>query len=99
MKKVIVIGGGFAGSHIAKELQNEFDVTLIDSKDYFEFTPSILRSIVKPSHVKEIQVLHAHYLPKCKIIVGCVEEVSKEYVKLKDEKIFYDYLVIASGSS
>ena len=36
MKKVLIIGGGFAGSIITKKLENKFDVTLIDSKDYFE---------------------------------------------------------------
>ena len=42
MKKLIILGGGFAGAKIAKALENIYDVILIDSKDYFEFTPGIL---------------------------------------------------------
>ena len=64
MKKVVVIGGGFAGAYIARHLEKDFDVTLIDTKDYFEFTPGILRTIVFPKHMKRIQVLHTHYLHK-----------------------------------
>ena len=100
MKRIIVIGGGFAGSHIARELENKFNVTLIDSKDYFEFTPGILRTIVEPEHIKRIQILHTHYLKKARIINGCVEEINKKHIILTDnEKIPFDYLVICSGSS
>lgn len=100
MKKVIIIGGGFAGSFVARKLEREkFDVTLIDTKDYFEFTPSILRTIVEPEHIKKIQVLHRHYLKKTKIIIGEVREISKNSVKVDSKKLNFDYLVIASGSS
>ena len=100
MKEIVVIGGGFAGSHIARELEDKFNVTLIDSKDYFEFTPGILRTIVEPEHIKKIQLLHTHYLKKAKIIVGCVKTITKDYVTLEDNKqIHFDYLVICSGSS
>lgn len=99
MKKLVILGGGFAGAKIAKSLENHFEVTLIDSKDYFEFTPGILRSIVKPDHLKKIQVIHNHYLKKAKVIVECIKEVSKNYVLTDKSKIKFDYLVIALGSS
>lgn len=99
MKNAIVIGGGFAGSLAAKKLEKKFNVTLIDTKNYFEFTPGVLRSIVKPEHVKKIQVLHSHYLQRAKIIIGKVEEVTKKYVSVNKRKIHFDYLVISSGSA
>ena len=34
MKKIVIIGGGFAGSHIARNLEDKFEVILIDSKNY-----------------------------------------------------------------
>ena len=99
MKKLVILGGGFAGAKIAKALENKFEVTLIDSKDYYEFTPGILRSIVKPTHLKKIQVIHNHYLKKAKVIVECIKEVSKNYVLTDKSKIKFDYFVIALGSS
>jgi len=105
MKKIVIIGGGFAGSLIAKKLEKEkFEVILIDTKNYFEFTPSILRTIVEPQHIKKIQVIHSHYLHKTRVIVGEVKEISKEKVKVRypnnsKKTIDFDYLVIASGSS
>ena len=100
MKKLVIIGGGFAGAKIAKALESEFNVTLIDSKDYFEFTPSILRAIVKTKHLKKIQILHKYYLKKSKIIKGCVKEINKDKVILENNsQLKFDYLVICSGSN
>ncbi len=97
-KRVIVIGGGFAGSYVAQSLERYFEVILIDGKDYFEFTPGILRSIVKPEHMQKIQVLHTHYLRRARVILGCVREISDRYVIVGKEKLAFDYLVICSGS-
>jgi len=98
-KQVVIIGGGFAGSLAARELEKDFFVTLIDSKDYFEYTPSILKTIVEPEHLKNIQVLHHHYLQNSRIINGTVTSINGTEVYTAKEKIKFDYLVIASGSS
>ncbi|MBS3099273.1 FAD-dependent oxidoreductase [Candidatus Pacearchaeota archaeon] len=98
-KKIIILGGGFAGSHVAKRLDKYFSVTLIDTKNYFEFTPGVLRTIVEPSHIKKIQVLHNHYLKWARIIIGKVDGIRKDFVSIGKQKIEFDYLVIASGSN
>ncbi len=99
MKKVVVMGGGFAGALIAKKLEHDFDVILIDSKIYFEYTPSILRSVINPKILDKIRVPHKNYLRKSNIIMGRVDEVNKNYVKVGKNKVNYDYLVICSGSN
>jgi len=97
MKKLVVVGGGFAGSFIARELQRDFNVVLIDTKEYFEFTPSILRCLVDREHLKNIEVRHGLYF-KGEIIIGGVNEVFLDCVVVNGKKINYDYLVICSGS-
>lgn len=99
MKRVVVIGGGFAGTCVAQQLQRYFSVTLIDSKSYFEFTPGILRTIVEPKHWESIRVLHRQYLRHARIIVGVVTSVSAGEVCAGRQKIPFDYLAICSGSS
>jgi len=99
MKKLVIIGGGFTGSHCAKKLGEKFETVLIDDKDYFEFTPSILRTIVEPKHIKKIQVLHTHYLTKTEIIRGCVTNIADNHVYTNNKKFYFDYLIISSGSS
>ncbi|NJO90468.1 MAG: RNA 3'-terminal phosphate cyclase [Chloroflexia bacterium] len=61
--------------------ENIFDVTLIDTKDYFEFTPGILRTIVEPKHARSVQQLHSHYLSRAKIVVGEVKNISKNFTR------------------
>jgi len=99
MKKVVVIGGGFAGSFITKRLENRFDVTLIDNKEYFEFTPGVLRTLIEPEHTKRIQILHKDYLKRTRIILDKAVKIENEFVFLHREKIFFDYLAICAGSS
>jgi len=98
MKKIVIIGGGFTGTQCAKSLEKDFEVILIDNKPYFEFTPGILRTILEPSHMEKIQSTHKDYLKKSKIVIGNVSDVSEKYVKVKNKKIDFDYLIISSGS-
>lgn len=99
MKQIVIIGGGFAGTTAARELEDSFAVTLIDTKNYFEFTPGILRTVVDTSHMRKIQSLHNHYLHRTRIIAGKVISVSTKTVQTEKNSYPYDYLIIASGSS
>ncbi|MEK6846979.1 MAG: FAD-dependent oxidoreductase [Nanoarchaeota archaeon] len=100
MKKVVIIGGGFAGSKAARKLQNKCDVTLIDKEDFFEYTPGILRALVEPEHYKKVYIKHEKYLNKTRVVVGGVKSISDKKVALDHgKKVDYDYLVITSGSN
>merc|ERR1712100_842960 len=35
---------------VARDLKKHFHVTVVDAKEYFEYTPGILRAFVKPAH-------------------------------------------------
>jgi hypothetical protein len=105
--QVVVLGGGIAGSYVAKELDSDpgVEVTLVDRKDYFEMTPAVLRTIAKPTlednvkFVQKIVVKHDRYVQHGNIIVGeSVKEVLPDRVILETKTIPFDYLVIATGS-
>lgn len=98
-KRVVIVGGGFAGTYVARKLQNSFKVTLIDSKDYFEFTPSVLRTIVEPEHIGKIQALHRNYLKNTVVIRGNVIDINSNEVITPTHTFPYDYLVISTGSN
>jgi apoptosis-inducing factor 2 len=100
MKRIVIIGGGFAGFKIAKALQNKFNVTLVDSKNYFEYTPSILKSIINPNSFENISLKYEKHLKNTKYINGTVQAITKEKIILNDKKILsFDYLIISTGSS
>jgi len=98
-KRVVIVGGGFSGTVCAQSLEDFFHVTLIDNKDYFEFTPSVLRTIVEPHHVRKLQVLHTHFLRTSTVIQKEVLRVETDHVVLDDRNIHFDYLVVNTGST
>lgn len=99
MRKIVIVGGGFAGSSIARKLESKFLVTLIDSKEYFEFTPGILRTIIEPQHLSKIQVLHENYLNKTEIIKSIAKKITSRYVQVNGFNHKFDYLCLCLGST
>lgn len=99
MKRIVVIGGGFAGALVAKKIQKSCDLTLIDTKPYFEFTPSILKTVRDPKTIQKIRVPHKKYLTHATIVEGTVTKITATKVYVGKKTIPYDYVVIATGWS
>ena len=55
-KRVLVIGGGFAGMTIAERLWNHAHVTLIDKKDHFEYFVTNIKILVKDNDFGSISI-------------------------------------------
>jgi len=51
---VVIVGASFAGLACQRLLSNDFNVTLIDYKSFFEYTPGVLRLFTEPSHFANI---------------------------------------------
>ncbi|KAL2629762.1 hypothetical protein R1flu_014448 [Riccia fluitans] len=99
LKKVVVVGGGIAGSQVAKGLEDHADVTLIDPKNFFDITYARMRAIVDPAIAERSLVLHSDYLKKAKVVESSVESAAAtEVVTTSGEHIPYDYLVICTGT-
>jgi sulfide:quinone oxidoreductase len=104
-KKVLVLGGGFAGVDAAAYLcKANYEVTLVSDRDYFYIYPT---SIWVPTHgaefkdvcvdLKELQEAHGFEL----IVDGVTSIKAKEnQVLLTSGKVIedYDYLIIALGA-
>ena len=97
--RVIIIGGGFCGSSIAKKLEKIENVSaiLIDKKSYFEYQPSLHKIIFKPSLISKIRIEYSTFLKNTNIIVEPIKKVSKNYIETTKSKIFYDILVVSTG--
>ncbi|KAI9262830.1 hypothetical protein EDC94DRAFT_607507 [Helicostylum pulchrum] len=102
-KRVVIIGGGFTGFSVGSALDPMplFHVTLIDTKDSFEYTPQIVSKVVNAEKISSLRFTHGSYIVKGKVIIGYVEDICEDAkcVKVNDEKIYFDYLVIGTGSS
>ncbi|KAG4974247.1 apoptosis-inducing factor homolog A-like [Glycine soja] len=97
-KRVVILGGGVAGSVVAKSLQFHAHVTLVDPKEYFEITWASLRCMVEPSFAERSLINHRDYLTNGDIITSNAVNVTETEVLTADgHRIGYDYLVIATG--
>ena len=104
MKKVLILGGGFAGVQTAIELQKKkiFEVTLVSDRDYLYLYPI---PIWVPVHLKEmddIKVPLANIQKKYpfNLIVDKVIgiQASESSVICQSQTLTYDYLVLAFGA-
>lgn len=96
--RVVVVGGGVAGAVLAKTLQFDADVVLIDPKEYFEIPWAELRSTVEPSFAERAVIHHTDYFKNGRIIMSSAVNVTESDVLTADGcSIAYDYLVIATG--
>jgi NADH dehydrogenase FAD-containing subunit len=111
---VIVVGGSFAGLKIAKLISNPtVRVTIIDPRNYFEYTPGILHVLAGSSSYSRISLKMEDiakrygYPPGCEyiqgIFAGFEPENFKAYIITNNTEetvkvLEYDAIVICTGS-
>jgi NADH dehydrogenase FAD-containing subunit len=99
-RTVAVIGGGYGGSAVAKALEAEADVILIDPREAFVNAAGSLRALVQPDWAANMFYPYATMLSRAKIVRGHAASVDPGGVTLDSgERVDADYVVLATGSS
>ena len=101
-KKILILGGGFAGLEAAiKMRKKKYDVTLVSDRDFFFIYPI---SIWIPTHKKsykdvqmDLNKLASKHGFKLILDKAVSLDTAKNEVQLSNAKIEYDYLIIALG--
>lgn len=101
--KVVIVGGGFGGLYTANYLcKNNFDVLLIDRKDYFIYTPFLPEVAIGYLEPTDAYFKYSEYFSykNFTFFQGEVTGVDfdKQIVQIGKKNINYDYLVLATGS-
>jgi sulfide:quinone oxidoreductase len=102
-KRVVVLGGGFAGIQAAIGLQKQgtFDVTLVSDRDYLFLFPTSIWIPVRGASFEDAQVnlgeISSAY--GFSLIVDPVQNIhiASRQVSCAKNELTYDYLVIAMG--
>ncbi len=117
-KNIVIVGGGVSGVAIALSLLKDkallhfnFQIALIDPKDYFEFSPQILRAIADTNVIKNTLLDYKQLFSKyerLKLFTGFLlekVEAKQNQILIKQveneqvQSLSYDYLVLCVGSS
>jgi len=105
MKKIVIIGGGFAGIHLASGLagKKDFHVTVVDRNNYNFFPPllyQVATGYLEPSNIsypfrrlwREKENVRFHMAEFQRVIP------EEKKVVLSTGEMNYDYLVFATGT-
>jgi NADH dehydrogenase FAD-containing subunit len=97
--RVVVVGGGFCGSTVAKKLERnkDLEVTLIDKKGYFEYTPSIAKLLFYPEFTKKLTKPFSYFLKHTNVVTDSLVKVKKDHVITTKGTYPFDYLILCLG--
>jgi NADH dehydrogenase len=105
-RRVVVIGGGFAGINAAMELGKlPVDVTLVDRKNYHTFQPLLYQvalAVLSPADVAQPIRSILRDRPNIEVLMDEVVgfNLAERHVQLKTGSVLeYDYLIVATGST
>jgi sulfide:quinone oxidoreductase len=104
LKRVLILGGGFAGVQAAIELQknNNFEVILISERDYLYLYPISIWVPTREKSFEDVKVPLAKIQDAFgfKLLIGKVLEIRSAENKIicSERTLEYDYLVIAIGT-
>ncbi|MDG4765867.1 FAD-dependent oxidoreductase [Solwaraspora sp. WMMD406] len=99
-RAVVVIGGGYGGSAVAKALDADADVVLVDPRDAFVNAAGSLRALTQPEWAPNMFFSFDTLLKRGRVIRDRAASVDPQGVTLASgERIDADYIVLATGSS
>jgi NADH dehydrogenase len=104
-RRVVIIGGGFAGLHVAMGLKRaHVQVTLIDRRNFHLFQPLLYQVATGGLSPANIAAPLRDILARqrnCQVLMGDVTniDVARRRVQFADREIEYDVLVVAAGAT
>ncbi len=110
-KRIVVLGGGFGGAYLAKELTRrkyglDAEVVIIDRNNYFIFYPLLIEAGCGSIEPRHCTVPIREFAPKADLLMAEItaldtktNEVEYELIgDVERRRISYDQLVVALGS-
>jgi sulfide:quinone oxidoreductase len=104
MKRILILGGGFAGIQTAIELQKSgrFQVTLVSDRDYLYLFPISIWVPVRLKDFNDVKLSLSKIQKKYpfEVIIDSVKQIvsAENKVVCENQTLTYDYLVVAFGA-
>ncbi|RXJ83261.1 NAD(P)/FAD-dependent oxidoreductase [Arcobacter sp. CECT 8985] len=108
MKKVVVIGGGYAGIYALRELvkNKNIKITLIDKHTYHNLQPEVYDLIANKSTFADVTIdlttlctgFNHNHLEYKNLKVRRIDKTEKKIYTEEKEIVEFDYLIMAAGT-
>jgi len=97
--RIVIIGGGYLGTELAKSLEQEAEVTLIERAPYFVHAPAMIRAVTDPAILERAFIPYDKLLTRGSFVQGTASAIDAQGVTLEDgSRVDGDYVVVATGS-
>jgi NADH dehydrogenase FAD-containing subunit len=98
--RIVVVGGGYVGWEVARDMDAYADITLIEQREAFVHVSAMIRSLVQPSLLDQAIIPYDNLLSAGRVLRARVASVDGGGVVLENgQRIPADYIVVATGSS
>lgn len=99
-KKITIIGGGYAGTMLARELDQHADITLIEPREKWVHNVAMIRAMARPELLDEIIMPYEGLLKNGRIVRGRAVSIDGTTAILEDgTEIAGDMMIVATGST
>lgn len=98
-RTVVIVGGGYGGAAVAKALESDADVVLVDPRDAFVNAAGSLRAVTRPDWATNMFFPFETLLARGRLVRDRAASVDPGGVTLASgDRIDADYVVLATGS-
>ena len=105
LKKIVIVGGGFAGLNLAKKLAGNpyYQVILVDKNNYHFFPPLLYQvstAFIEPSNISYPFRRMFQEMTNLRFFMGSLLSVdtASNTIETENGNLSYDYLVLAMGT-
>ncbi|MEA3512847.1 MAG: FAD-dependent oxidoreductase [Campylobacterota bacterium] len=108
MKKVVIIGGGYAGVYALRELveNHNIKITLIDKHTFHNLQPEVYDFIANKANIADVTIdlttlcagFEHPFLEFKNLRITNIDFKSQKIFSAEDETVTYDYLLLAVGT-
>lgn len=96
---VVVLGAGYGGIAVAKALDDDTRVVLVEPRDAFEHNVATLRAVVDPTWADRIFIPYDRLLRCGRVVRDRAVRIEPPSVELQSgERLTPDFIVLATGS-
>ena len=99
MKRIVIVGGGYAGTALARSLDNAADIVLVEPRDRFVHNVAALRAVADPGIFEHAAIPFDRLLKRGRVVRGRAAAVTGRTVTLANGDVLEaDAVVTATGS-
>jgi apoptosis-inducing factor 2 len=99
MKRVVIVGGGYAGTSLARALDAAVEVVLVEPRDRFVHNVAAIRALVEPTLLRKIVIPYDRLLKRGHVVHDRAIAVHGSSVRLAGGgHVEGDIIVVATGS-